>query len=149
MDAEDFLPYLGKTDETEEIKQLLLALGVNKHPKPKRGDLDAYVEIPKQGLMLTFEGSRTGRSSLLTLNDVQFYSEEFGYGFSSFPGKLPRGLAFSDDREAVRRKLGQPDAASETMGNDMWGIEGHALIVEYLRQGKVIGLLHLCTLSKE
>lgn len=149
MDANDFLPYLGKTDDTEEIKQLLAALGVDKHPKPKKGDLDAYVKLPEQGLMLTFKGSRTRRTSLLALNDVQFYSGKFGYGFRSFAGTLPRGLAFSDEKAEVRRKLGPPEIANDDVGNDIWSIEGRDLVIEYLGREKVIGVLHLSAVDEE
>jgi hypothetical protein len=149
MDVEDFLPYLGKTDDTQEIKQLLAALGVVKHPKPKKGELDAYVELPEQGLMLTFERPEEGRTSLLALNDVQFYSAEFGYGFSSFPGKLPHGLVFSDGKEAVRRKLGPPDVANEAMGNDIWERDRADLIVEYRGEAEAIGVLHLSMSDEE
>jgi len=143
MNAADFLPYLGKTDDTAEIKDLLTRLGVKKHPKVKRGDTDVYVDLPKKGIGLVFELPEDGKSSLLTLADVQFYAGLPMQDFSKFEGQLPEGILFSDSRDAVRAKLGPPDTAVEDTKIDIWERKGHSLVVEYRRDLSGIALLHL------
>ena len=149
MNADDFLPYLGKTDDSDDIKQLLAGLGVKKHPKLKKGDLDVYVELPKQGLVLIFELPEEGKTSLLALNDVQFYAGVPGQDFSTFAGQLPRGLAFGDSRDDVRRKLGPPDDSDEEMGWDSWDAPDHSLMIEYRRAFVGIALVHLTVPEQE
>lgn len=143
MNADDFLSYLGKTDDAQDIKDLLARLGVKKHPKVKRGDTDVYVELPKQGLVLIFELPEEGKTSLLTLADVQFYAGLPMQDSDRFPGTLPEGLVFEDSRDEARRKLGPPDDSVDSSGIDTWEREGHSLILEYRRDFSSIALLHL------
>lgn len=143
MNADDFAPFLGKTDDTAEIKDLLQRLGVKKHPKVKRGDTDVYVELPKKGLVLVFELPEEGKSSLLSLADVQFYAGLPMQDSDRFPGDLPAGLAFEDSRDAVRTKLGPPDDSVDASRIDTWRRGPHEIVVEYRRDLSSIALLHL------
>ena len=143
MNANTLMSYLGKTDDTDEIIELLAQLGVNKHPKPKKGDLDVYVELPKLGLVLVFERPEEGKTSKMALNDLQFYSEAFGHGFSSFAGRLPHDLRLTDRKDEVRRKLGEPEVANDEMGIDIWSIDGYSVTVEFHRATDVIRLVHV------
>lgn len=143
MNAMDFVPFIGKTDDTAEIKDLLARLAVKKHPKVKRGDTDVYVELPKSGLVLIFELPEEGKTSLLTLADVQFYAGLPNQDSERFPGKLPDGLVFEDSRDAVRRKLGAPSDVIERSAIDTWDRPGHSMVVEYRRDFSGIRILHL------
>jgi hypothetical protein len=49
MNADDFAPFLGKTDDTTEIKDLLQRLGVKKHPKVKRGGYRRLCRAAEEG----------------------------------------------------------------------------------------------------
>lgn len=143
MNANDFLPYLGKTDDMDEIIKLLAQLGVSKHPKLKKGEMSVFVELPQQGLVLVFSREQEGKTSKLTLTDLQFYSEAFGHGFSSFAGQLPHGLMLTDLKDEVRRKLGEPKVANDEMGVDIWTFDGYNLPVEFRPATGAIRLLHL------
>lgn len=143
MNANDFLPYLGKTDDTGEIINLLAQLGVTKHPKLKKGDLSVFVELPQQGLVLVFSRQEQGKTSALALTDLQFYSEAFGHGYSSFAGQLPQGLVLTDLQGEVRRKLGEPEIANDKMGIDNWSFDGYEVTVEFRPATGAIRLLHL------
>jgi len=142
MNAEEFAPFLGKTDDSQEIKDLLQRLGVKKHPKVKRDEVDVYVELPKKGLILIFELPEEGRSSLLTLTDVQFYAGLPMQGSDRFPGDLPAGLVFEDSRDAARSKLGPPDNTDDRK-IDIWKRGLHEMTLEYRRDLSSIALLHL------
>jgi hypothetical protein len=107
------------------------------------GDTDVYVELPKKGLVLIFELPEEGKSSLLTLTDVQFYAGLPMQDSDRFPGSLPAGLAFEDSRDVVRAKLGAPDDAIDSSGIDTWRRGPHELVVEYRRDRSSIALLHL------
>ena len=143
MNADDFVPFVGKTDDTQEIKDLLARLGVKKHPRVKRGDTDAYVELPKQGLVLVFELPEQGKTSVLTLADVQFYAGLPMQDSDRFPGVLPAGLLFEDSRDAVRAKLGAPDEAIDARRIDTWRRGAQELVVEYRKDLSSISLVHL------
>ncbi len=116
-------------------------LGVKKHPRPKRGDIDAYVELPKAGLVLNFELPETGKSSVLPLNEVQFYAGLPMQGSGRFPGALPDGLVFEDSQETSRQRPGAPDHALE--GIDVWKRGAHEMTREYRRDRSSVALLHL------
>ena len=131
MNAEDFIPYLGKTDDHADIRQLLTALGIQKIPKIKRGDTDARGEAPSQGIELVFEPVNDKKSSLLVLNSVQLYGNTQGGTVTPYSGTLPFGLQFSDSRKDARMKAGKPTFADEDMDNDSWDFETHTMVLEY------------------
>ncbi len=143
MNAEDFIPYIGKTDDTSEIKTLLDNLGIKKHPKLKKGDTDVYVEIPDQGIVLIFELPENEKTSLLTLADVQLYSGFPNQGAGTFFGDLPSGIEFSDSRKNIIKKLGNPSMSNEEMMIDFWNFPNHSIIIEYLKNYTGIALLHI------
>lgn len=143
MNAEEFLPYLGKTDDTSEIRQLLSRLGVARHPKPKQGETDAYVELPRQGLVLVFERLEKGKTSRLAFNDVQFYSDACEFGFDPFQGLLPGNLQFADSRSEARAKLGMPAVEDDELDIDSWRLGEYELTLEYVTGGEAVALAHL------
>jgi len=133
MDAEGFVPFLGKTDASPEVAKLLASLGVKKQPKLKKGDLYVYVQLPKNGLVLVFRESDDPKTSQIFLAGVQLYSEAED-GFKNFAGKLPGGVVFSDTKAEVRKKLGKPTRSKEQLRTDYWEKKGHVLSVEYTRE---------------
>jgi len=131
MNAEDFIPYLGKTDDHPDVRQLLSMLGIHKMPKIKRGDTDARGEAPSLGIELVFEPVDDPKSSLLALNEVQLYGNTQGGTVKPYTGTLPFGLQFSDSRKDARKKAGKPTFANKDMDNDAWDFESHTMLLDY------------------
>jgi hypothetical protein len=137
MNADDFVPFLGKLDGSPDIAKLLTSLGVKKQPKLKKGDLYVYVQLPKDGLVLVFRESDDPKSSQTFLAGVQMYSDEED-GFKTFAGELPKEVGFDDTKAEVRKKLGKPTRSKDQLRTDYWDRKGHVLSVEYSRAtGKV------------
>jgi len=140
MRAKDLVTFLRKTDDSPEIQKLLTELGVTKPPRLKRGDLYAYVQLPKKGLVLVFRESDDPKTSQIVLVDVQIFSSA-KKGYSTYAGELPDGLTFSDTRAETTKRLGKP---SESDGNeDTWARKGYNLIVQYNRETGQAQMLHL------
>jgi len=140
MTAKDFVAFLRRTDDSPEIQKLLTDLGVAKRPRLKRGELYAYVQLPKKGLVLVFRESHDPKTSQLALVDVQIFSSA-KKGYSTYAGELPDGLTFSDTRDITAKRLGQP---SESDGNeDTWQRKGYNLIVQYNKDTGHAQMLHL------
>ena len=142
MNVEDFVPYLGKTDDSPEIAKLLAKLGVTRKPKLKRGELYDHVQLKKDGLVLVFRESQDPKTSQIVLMSVQCYSaaEE---GFKTFAGKLPHGLDFSDTRPEVLKKVGKPSKVNKTMRTDSWERKGFFESVQYTRDTGEIQMVSL------
>ena len=132
MNADDFVPFLGKLDGAPEIAKLLATLGVKKQPKLKKGDLYVYVQLPKDGVVLVFRESDDPKVSQTFLAGVQLYSDAED-GFKTFAGDLPKGVTFDDTKTEVRKKLGKPTRTKEQLRTDFWDRKGHVLSVEYAR----------------
>ena len=113
MNADDFVPFLGKLDGAPEIAKLLATLGVKKQPKLKKGDLYVYVQLPKDGVVLVFRESDDPKISQTFLAGVQLYSDAED-GFKTFAGDLPKGVTFDDTKTEVRKKLGKQITISIT-----------------------------------
>lgn len=144
MDAEDFIAYLGRMDNSPQIRRLLATLGVRKHPKIEMDDIDARVRLPRLGLNLIFEfPDPSKRSSRAVLNEVQFYCGGKPEEMKRFEGKPPFGLMWSDSRATVRKKLGKPTHADNEMDVDSWDYENCSLTVEYAIGRGAVALVHL------
>jgi len=143
MNAEDFIPYLRKTDADPAIQQLLASLGVKKAPKIARGDTEARVGLNEQGLELIFERVEQPKSSLLELTNIMVYGNTQGGEVTPYAGPLPGGLAFTDTRKAARKKLGEPAVADEDMDRDTWDYPTHGLTLDYTEGGKGIVFITL------
>jgi len=142
MNAEDFIPYLGKTDDHPDVRQLLITLGIQKAPKIKRGDTTARCEVPSQGISLVFR-QLEDKSSLLTLKAVQLYGNTQGGTVTPYIGTLPFGLQLSDSRKEARKKAGKPTFANEDMDNDSWYFDTHRMVLEYGGDASTIAVVQL------
>lgn len=66
----------------------------------------------------------------------------------TFCGALPHGISFSDSREAIRKKLGEPDFSRDVISEharsrDIYGFDDHCLIVYYLPDFEALSYLLL------
>ena len=146
MNARDWLPLLGKTADNAALAAVLGKLGA-RPPKLQRGEDEAYVDLPKLGIVLVFEATPSGKRGML-LTNVQFYAGLPNQDCSKFSGELPEGLLFEDSRDAVRKKLGRPDMQVDASGVDTWSRDDHELIVEYRIDLSGIRIVH-CTISDD
>ena len=142
MDARDFVPFVGKTDDSPEIAKLLAELGVKKPPKLKKGDLYDHIKFPKDGFVLVFRESDDPKTSQLSLADVQIFSDA-EQGFKTFRGKLPDGLEFADTRAEVRKKLGKPSRSKDMFRKDFWDRKGYVQTVQYAKDTGQIQMVSL------
>jgi hypothetical protein len=139
MDSKAIIGCLGKTDDSPEVVKLLAGLGVKKKPKIPHDDIDARIDILKQGLSLVFE-PREPKSSKLTFSAVQFFSGA-DEGFDKYTGILPNNLFFSDTQAEVRKKLGKPSDTMKELWQDIWEPEGLLMTVEYSGKGGQITMV--------
>jgi len=128
MDASEFEDCLGKAEETPEVARLLAALGITKKLKLS-SEGNVRLMLPERGLLLSFK-PEDASSSRIKFTGVQFYSDA-EEGFTTFPGALPRGLAFSDDPKAARAKLGKPTKIMKDFRLDHWITGERQLTVRY------------------
>jgi hypothetical protein len=139
MDSKDFIASLGKIDDSREVTGLLAALGVKKKLKMPKDDVEARIDLPKQGLSLIFEpeGPKTSRLAFVA---VQFFSDA-EEGFKIFKGELPGKLLFTDKQTEVREKLGKPAESKKQFRLDRWKVKGLVLTVEYAKEDGRIGAI--------
>ena len=133
MKTEDFSACLRKTDDSPEITALLTQLGVKKKPKMPKDDIEARVDLPKQGLSLIFkpEGPKTSK---LALAAVQFISD-LEEGYKTFAGTLPDKLQFGDTQAEVIKKLGKPTESKKQFRLDRWKTKTLVRTAEYSKEG--------------
>jgi hypothetical protein len=141
MNADDFIPLLGKTAASPAIAEVLAKAGAAA-PAMNGDDIDVRVSLQAIGVALVFQPDETAPDAPLQLIDVQLFRGGRD-GFRPFQGALPHGLAFGDSRAAARKKLGQPDGVDDELDNDAWDYDGYSLILEYADARAAIGTVHL------
>jgi hypothetical protein len=137
-DGQSIVAVLGKSSDSAEVQNLLSQLGA-KPPKLKKGDVDAYVVLDKQGLDLMFsdEAYVTKRSDLaigegkLLLMTVWFKAAE-PPKVAAYAERLPHGLDFSKSQAEVHQLLGKPEWANPDVRRERWTIDGHQVLVRYI-----------------
>jgi hypothetical protein len=139
MDASEFVACIGKPEESPEVQSMLASVGVKKKLKMPRDDIEARIDLPKQGLSLIFVPADP-KSSQLTFNGVQFFSDA-EQGFKSFAGVLPGNVLFSDSQPEVHAKLGKPAETKKAMRIDGWKFHGLLLTVEYAKKDQRIAMV--------
>lgn len=133
MDANDLIPYLGRSDDDPDLKALLTRLGIDKPPKLKKGSAFVNMLASSHGIGLMFEPERP-KSSRLVLTILQFYVGSAMQGTSPYEGALPWGLQFSDPRESVIQKLGPPNETEDDdddLGIELWTVDKLEVTVEF------------------
>jgi|GEM_PF-2261355 len=139
MDSDDFIACIGKPQDAPEVQRMLQAVGVTKTLRMPRDDIEARVDLGKDGLSLIFK-PEDPKSSLLVFNAVQFISDA-EKGFTSFAGTLPRQLLFSDTQAQAHAKLGKPFDARPKLRRDIWKLDGLRLAIKYAKDDGRIAIV--------
>lgn len=84
-----------------------------------------------------YHGDNSLKSGSAIITNVQIYSGDEHYNHQRYPGTLPHGVDFNDNREALRKKLGQsawtfPFVPPYTL--ERWDFEDHWILVVYSKQ---------------
>ena len=136
-DGQSIAAVLGKSSDSTEVQDLLNQLGA-KPPKLKKGDVDAYVVLDKQGLDLMFsdEAYVTKRSDLaIGEGKLLFMTAWFKAAdpptIATYAEPLPHGLDFGKSQADLHQLLGEPEWANPDVHRERWTIDGHQLLVRY------------------
>lgn len=132
MNSDPILACLGRSEADPEVQRLLADLGVKKKLKMPRDDIEARVNLPKQGLSLVFKPSGPTNGALFFQAAQFFSSAEPGY--AAFTGSLPMDLGIGDTQAEVRARLGRPTASKPRFRLDTWTQGTRVLTVEYARE---------------
>lgn len=145
VSSERLVNALGKLVSTPEVVELLKDLDLGSAPAIKDG-VSSDLEATKHGVALFFRTAHHLREvdglgalppSTSILSDIKF--SQFGYsGGAGYSGALPRGLAFSDVREAVRERLGPPTKINRIVATDLWDFGDQYMSVGFARDGSTI-----------
>ncbi|HUB15128.1 MAG TPA: hypothetical protein VMB34_24480 [Acetobacteraceae bacterium] len=138
MNPDVFIGLLGSPSTATAVQDMLKACGARTIPRLKRGDVDAYVEVPKRGLYFVFTDEAYQRNikkaqigvSPIILSNVTMYCAAAD-NYQPYADTLPFGLAGSDGQSAVHAKLGPPEVADDETLSDRWTLRDVWLIVTY------------------
>jgi hypothetical protein len=139
MNSKEIIACLRKVDDSPDVAELLTTLNVKKKLRIPKDDIEARIDLPKQGLSLIFKpaGSKT---SELIFTAVQFFSDS-EEGYVNFQGELPCNLLFSDTQTEVRKKLGKPVESLKQRRRDRWEREGLVLTVKYSQEDGRVAMI--------
>jgi hypothetical protein len=132
MDGDKLVSAIGKPQDAAEVQEILASVGVKKPLKMPQDDIEARVELPREGLSLIFkpEGPKTSR---LVFHSVIFYSKS-EHGYSSFSGKLPFDLNLADSQTHVHTKLRKPTDGVPRLRREIWKVDGLQLAIQYKKE---------------
>ena len=139
MNSDELVACIGKSEDSPEVEAILEKIGVTKKLKMPKDDIEARVDLPKQGMSLIFE-PEDKKSSVLILTGVQFFSDA-EQGFTSFQGVRPGSVLCSDTQAVVHSKLGKPVETKKAMRIDGWKVDGLLLTVEYAKKDFRIAMI--------
>ena len=93
-----------------------------------------------------YHGDDSLKSSPAVITNVQLYSGDEYYNHERYPGALPHGLDFDDNRDTLLRKLGPsawtfPFVPSLTL--ERWDFDNHWIVVVYAKQMASIRMMQV------
>jgi len=136
MNADEFVPCLGKTDDHPDILRLLARLGAKKPAKLPRGSTEVRVDVRHLGIEMVFEPIGDNRRHGLTFARVICHGKD-----KPGVGALPFGLTFNDSRKDARKKVGPPMSSSDDLNRDAWDYQTHTMTADYARgRGSIMAL---------
>ncbi len=139
MDSEEFVACVGKPEDAPEVQRLFAAIGFKKKLKMPKDDIDARIDLLKQGVTLIFEPEGP-KSSRLVMSGVQFFSDA-EEDYKTFQGALPGQVLFSDTQAEVLAKLGKPSFSKKALRYDAWRSSGRLLTVGYAKKDQRISMV--------
>ena len=144
----ELLSYLGEPIEAPRVQQLLQELGVNEIPERKPGRTQINVLAPTHGLEFTFQpaselrdgGSLADSPERLVLS-VIFFRADYSDTGSTYSGRLPHELQFTNTRAQARALLGAPSGSSDRYKNDRWQFGSRSLTIDFADDEQSIKLV--------
>jgi hypothetical protein len=143
--TEKLMAIVGRSTSEPEVKAVLTALGlpvgttIDQQALPKLGVSYMAVRLPKSRMPAGLP------QKAVVIIDVRFNAKgnkEYVRGtgsdviYAQYPGPLPQGLTFGDDRAAVQKRIGKPTRSSEEI--DHWNIGERELTVWYTKKGNAV-----------
>lgn len=136
--ANELIELIGKSETNGNVIKLLSELGQNKPLKrPKRGEVDSYVERPENGIELLFRLAETLPDDMANsfqegelVLDTIFFTPVDGSD-SAIYKSLPYDLHFSSTRAEARTQLGNPEWSGDGINNDRWAWGNFKMLAEF------------------
>lgn len=140
IDGDALIGLLGLDTEAPAAQETLARLARGMQPELDPDDAQSlidWVTLNELGLEFGFEDAAyvgaldpdLRRKGRLLLSQVYFYGDT--PKTMPFAGRLPFGLAFADDRQAVRAKLAAYEAARRSYLHDAWTLPAFDMTVAY------------------
>lgn len=149
MDGDPLVGLLGHVSSDTSVETALVEMRTRRRPELDPEDRDAlrdWVLIRRQGVELGFVDAayyhaeekrrRRKKETPLVLDQVYFYTERDD--IETFPGRLPMGLEWSDNRQRVRRKLDAHESPARLYNKDVWDFSDYRMTVAYKDGDKAI-----------
>lgn len=136
--ANELIELIGKSEADSDVRKLLSKLGQSKPlKKPKRGEVDTYVEASEIGIDLLFrfaeaisnEVASKFREGELVLDTI-FFTPVKGSD-SAIYKNLPSNLQFSTTRKEARNLLGKPEWSGTGINNDRWALGDITMLASF------------------
>jgi hypothetical protein len=157
VDADQFLALLGRRADDPAFEAAFAALHTRRRPELDPEDRDAlrdWVVVRKHGLELGFvdeifflagEKWRRRRKGVpLILDQVYFYTAFDD--ISTFAGRLPFNLQWSNTRVQTRQKLLPYEKTRRSYRKDTWDVPGYRMTLDYKEDGATIASI-VCQLG--
>lgn len=129
----DIISNLGKSIDTEEIKELLRTFDLDKVKiKIKRDENDVAIESENYGVAFNFQRADDKKiaEGVIILSAMHAMAEGV-QSHKEFKGDLPFSLKFDFTREKSKKTLGKPNWSSPMFPIDRWNKEGYQIVVEF------------------
>lgn len=133
MDLDKIIPHFGEPVSLSALGKMLEGMGINveQELRLQEGEYREYIGRPMEGYSLVFtdEAMHLGKSKQALGTGPLYFSGVFLYaqgkdGYSQFCGKIPLGIDFSMDHDALVALLGPPSwqrkRDDETVAADRW-----------------------------
>ena len=136
--ANELIGLIGKSETDSNIQTLLEILGQKKTLKrPRRGEVDAYVECPEKGIELVFRLAEVFSNKLASqfkegelILDTIFF-RPIKNASEAIYTSLPCNLYFSTTRKEARKLLENPEWSGTGINNDRWIVGKIKLLVSF------------------
>jgi len=148
LNSDELIHWFGRT--VDELQDAGVFEKLNTFNRPSLSDSDDggspyhdWVLVRRKGIELGFTeaayqsgvgSSRGWGHGELLFTQAYFYSRL--QDIEAYTGSLPFGLAWSDDRQQVRKKLVDFDSSRHSGGTDAWDVPGYRLTAVYADDGK-------------
>lgn len=143
-------PLFGLAITDSKVQALLADLGHWPAPELPAEEFIVYIEDKPLGYCLKLDDAATVKNPIVAglaprtrvFVGCFFFSEGID-GYKQFAGRLPHGIAWSDDPQAVLKKVGQPkfefkNKTTGVLSTHRWDCGAWHLTVKYRDDGKSV-----------